>query len=180
MFDKKILERMDGFEKGMKELIEAFDSDKKKDSTIEELYKKLQGYEGDIVFKFEKTHIIDLVYLFDCVTSQKKNIKQNIPGGITGNTRIEQIGFMESIFDTLIKEIIEILSKYDVELIEATSEKLNSEFQKVTNIIQTENQSEDQEVAGILRHGFKRNGKIIRPQEVSVKKFIKGDQNNEK
>lgn len=175
MLNKKMLERMDIFEKRLKELIEVMNSDKNKDSMIDALYKKFQGYEGSIVYKFEKNLITDLIYLFDCITLQKKIFRQNIPGSIAGNTRIEHIGFMDSIFDALIKEVIEILSKYDIELIEATSEKLNSEFQKVTKIIETENQSEDKEVTEIVRHGFKLDEKIIRPQEVCVKKYIKED-----
>jgi len=73
----------------------------------------------------------------------------------------------------ILEEVLEVLYRRDIELIEDRPKSLDIEFQKPVRRIETDDPGEDRAVDQIVREGFRLSGLILRPQEVVVKRCLK-------
>ena len=73
-------------------------------------------------------------------------------------------------FQYLIDEMLELLYRRDVLPMEAT-EAFDRKSQKVIKTVEAETQEDDYSIDNVLKRGFTRGGRVLRAEEVVVRRF---------
>lgn len=90
------------------------------------------------------------------------------------NDRIELLVSEDNTLETIQEELLEILSRENIEVIEMESDILDLSLQKIVDTQIVEEEKYNSKVLQVVRDGFVyENNKVLRPQEVVVGKFIK-------
>lgn len=124
------------------------------------LYDEMRQYKENFLWQCQKPLFMDLITLFDSILRVER--------------QYEAMDGMEKVagdFRYLKDELLETLYRYDVELIEEHPDRLDIGFQKPIKRVHTDDPSEDRAVVKIVREGFAREGMILRPQEIVVKRY---------
>jgi len=136
---------------------------------IENLSSCLKKYEEDSVTEFLKPILNDLILLYDLVT------KDRAVYFLTAKSKHQKNDPNSKAFSEMLSglegEIVHILERYQVFLMRDTTKKFNPKKQKVIQIIKITNVSEEGEVIKVLRKGFYYLGKVLRYEEVVVKRY---------
>ena len=78
-------------------------------------------------------------------------------------------------FQYLIDEFLEVLYRRDVMPLEP-AEKFDRKLHKAVKVEETDDESADYKIAQVLKRGFTRNDKMLRPEEVVISRYrSKGD-----
>ena len=92
--------------------------------------------------------------------------------------RIDLLKSEDSTLDTILEELLEILSKQNVEIIDIENDIFDLSLQKAVETQIVEEEEYDSRVIQVLRNGFVYEDKILRVQEVVVGKYIKSEEGN--
>lgn len=165
-FEGPVLEKMTALEEQMSELKQLFETKISKDEDKGELIRKLYGevarYRDDFVFKHIKKGIyMDLIGLFDRVSGLVSFLEAapNVDKDILDNILSFQ------------KEILHILKRQGVFLIDREATKFDEQFQEAIDLKPMSRPEDDQTVIEVVRRGFTYHGTILRPEEVVVGKY---------
>jgi len=165
-FESQVLEGMAALEHQLAELRELFETkifkDKDKGELIRRLYGEVDRYREDFIFKYiTKRMYMDLIRLFDRISGLVRFLEttSNVDKDILDNIRSFQ------------KEILHILKRQDVLLIDRETPKFNEEFQEAIDLKPVSRPEDDQTVIEVVRRGFTYHGTILRPEEVVVGKY---------
>lgn len=124
------------------------------------LYDEMRQYKENFLWQCQKPLFMDLITLFDSILRVER--------------QYEAMEGMEKVagdFRYLKDELLETLYRYDVELIEEHPDRLDIGFQKPIKRVDTDDPAEDRAVVKVVREGFAREGMILRPQEIVVKRY---------
>jgi molecular chaperone GrpE (heat shock protein) len=135
--------------------------DKAKEEAFDRLYVELEQLKSNATFEQLRPLYLDLILLFDRV----ENICQSpqLIGQQDPNTL--------SLFRSLSDELLEILYRREIEVIQSGSPAFDPSNQRAIGIEPTSVEGETGRVAKIVRRGFRYRNRLIRAEEVIVKKF---------
>ena len=130
--------------------------DKTKEDAFNRLYGELDELKKNKAFEDIRPLYIDLILLYDRINeSNNDNDCKNC-----------------ELLDSIKEELIEILSRRNIELIPQNNEPFfDPTLQRIVNTVPVEILELDGKVITILRCGFTFKGRVLRPQEVVVGKY---------
>jgi len=67
--------------------------------------------------------------------------------------------------------LFSILKEYKFEQIDSMGKEFNSDYHESVGIIPVENKEEDNIVKEVIQKGYKKNGKILKPERVKVGQY---------
>lgn len=136
--------------------------DRVREKSFDQLYEELRQYKEDFLFQAEKPLLLDLLLFHDSLNwFQESLIKQEMSPDVVADS-----------FQYLIDEFLELLYRRDVVPFE-TSEKFDRKRHKAVKVEPTSDAAADQMVKQVLKRGFMRSDKILRPEEVIIHRHTK-------
>jgi molecular chaperone GrpE (heat shock protein) len=121
------------------------------------LYDELRQYKDDFIFQAEKPLLLDLLLFYDSLNwFQQSLIKGEMSPEVVTDS-----------FQYLIDEFLELLYRRDVVATE-TSTTFSRETQKAIKVLPTQSASQDYLVSQVLKRGFRRADRLLRPEEVVI------------
>ena len=123
------------------------------------LYEELKQYKEDFIFQSEKALLLDLLLFYDSLNwFQNSLIKKEMSREVVADS-----------FQYLIDEMLELLYRRDVLPMDATSSSTASD--KVIKTVAADTESDDFAIEQVLKRGFTRAGRVLRAEEVVVRRF---------
>jgi molecular chaperone GrpE len=135
--------------------------DKIKEEAFDRLYAELEDLKRNSAFEHIRPLYIDLILFFDRVESIRHDTSQLTSMSPT----------LAPLLRTLSDELLEILYRREVEIINVTSSTFNPTIQRAIGTQPVSDETENNYVATVVRRGFKYRDRILRPEEVIVKKY---------
>ncbi len=138
-------------------------NDRVREKAFEQLYEELRQYKEDFLFQAEKPLLLDLLLFYDSLNwFQESLIKQEMSPDVIADS-----------FQYLIDEFLEVLYRRDVVPFEE-SETFDRTIHKAVKVAETDNKRADHRIAQVLKRGFHRASKPLRPEEVVIMRY-RGD-----
>ena len=124
------------------------------------LYEELKQYKEDFLYQNEKALLLDLLLFYDSLNwFQSSLIKKEMSPEVIADS-----------FQYLIDEMVELLYRRDVLPMDASA-SFDRKRQKVIKTVPAATPEEDYTVDGVLKRGFTRGGRVLRAEEVVVRRF---------
>ena len=135
------------------------------------LYSELEHYKKDFIFQAEKPLLLDLLLFFDSLSWFKQSLLDQ-----TSSREV-----LSESFQYLIDEFLELLYRRDVSLQDSPAQ-FDPKTQRAIQVIPTLNPEQDQAIDKVIKRGFIRAGKVLRPDQVAIHRYqspdhLKGDAN---
>jgi hypothetical protein len=151
-------------------------------SMFSALHEELKGYkDGFLLQSLHRPIIRDLVSLYDDMVEIHRQLSAAIATTAgqedpspNAQALLERIRNMEMNVEHNVEFIVEVLARFDVMLLPQSPGKLDKCKQRAVAVETTENPDDDTLVVRIVKHGFLWNERVLRPEEVVIKKW-KGD-----
>lgn len=161
----KLYEHIISTEKKTEQLSREFQSklkhDAHKDKIIDNLHQELQDYKDDLLKKYLKNFVMDIIYVID-------NIRKltTYYGSLTLSEKdpVKLLNLMESIPS----DLEDVFSRQGIRTFTCDNSVFDPRRQRVLKKTETNDPSKDKAVAESLRPGYEWDGQIIRPEMVSV------------
>lgn len=131
--------------------------DKAKEEAFDRLYGELEHLKSNAAFEQLRPLYLDLILLFDRI----ENICQSASGDSNAL----------SLFRSLNDELVEILYRREIEVIQSVSVVFDPSNQRAIGVEPTPAEGESGRVARVVRRGFRYRNRLIRAEEVIVKKY---------
>jgi molecular chaperone GrpE len=128
--------------------------DKVKEAAFERLYVELDDLKRNAAFEQLRPLYVGLILLFDRI----ENISQETEP-------------LSEVLQTLSDELLELLHRQEIEPIRATQCAFDPSVQQAIGIELTDVEDENNQVARVVRKGFRYRNRILRAEEVIVKKY---------
>jgi molecular chaperone GrpE (heat shock protein) len=145
---------------------ERLDRDAVKEKAFDKLYEEMQRQRESAAMldRAVKPMLTDLLLLYDSL--KKFEILLNTQGNDIASEICLNFRF-------IIDELLESLYRQEVLLVnEEDKITFNSKIQRAIKTVESDNIDDDYKVVSISRDGFTWRGKIIRPQEVVIKRYF--------
>lgn len=127
------------------------------------LYEELRQYKDDFIYQMEKPLLLDLLLFYDSLNwFQQSLVKQEMSAEVIADS-----------FQYLIDEFLELLYRRDVLPMES-KDKFDRETQKAIKVVYANDKLKDYVVRQVLKRGFTRGERILRPEEVVINRFEPG------
>jgi molecular chaperone GrpE (heat shock protein) len=134
---------------------------KKEDSVqkkaFDQLYEELAQYKENFVFEAEKPLLLDLLLFYDSLSWFQKSLTDQ-------ETSQEVIA---DSFQYLVDEFLELLYRRDIIPVES-KDAFDGHLHRAVQVVETEDPSKDQTVEQVLKRGFMRADRVLRPEEVVI------------
>ena len=145
----------------LQELKRLFDDKIKKDTSqkqaFDKLYEEMRQYKDDFIFAAVRPILADLILLYDNMVRAEHHWEDARGRQIIGDLR---------------EELLEILYRQDVEPVcISDNTTLDRRQQRVIQTVATDIAAEDKQIVRVVREGFMRGDRVLRPQEVVCKKL---------
>lgn len=133
----------------------------REDKAFDQLYEELRQYKEDFLFQSEKPLLLDLLLFYDSLNwFQESLVKQEMSPDVIADS-----------FQFLLDEFLEVLYRRDVVPTEPR-ERFDMKTQRAVKAVTTSDESEHQLVDQVVKRGFTRGDKTLRPEEVIVKRYV--------
>lgn len=130
---------------------------------FDQLYEELRQYKNDFIYQAEKPLLLDLLLFYDSLNwFQESLLNQEMSGDVVADS-----------FQYLVDEFLELLYRRDVLPMES-SDRFSRESQKAIKVEYTDKEGEDWSVSKVVKRGFTRGEKVLRAEEVVVRRFRAG------
>lgn len=141
--------------------------DAAKEKAIDKLSEELKLYRDNFIFQSQKPVFVELIMLYDSL-EQTLNL---IEGGQAhaADTCLTVKNNLRNIKE----ELLEILYRRDVTPFVEHPETLDYKLHKTVATVTTGIEGENNKVDSVRKTGFRWNDKVIRPEEVVIKKYRK-------
>ena len=126
------------------------------------LYAELKQYKEDFVFQAEKPLLLDILLFYDSLCWFRNTVKEYGDGPVPGELVSEALEYLS-------EELLELLARRDVLPIEP-AEVFDGKVHKAIKTLQHQDPSMDLKIHSVLKRGFTRSGKVLRPEEVVIYK----------
>lgn len=149
----------------IKEVIQGkLEYDAVKEKAIDKLNDELHFYRDNFVFQSQKGMFIDLMLLYD---SLERILNFLISNETYSKEKLtEMLGILK-------EELLELLYRRDIAPFDEHPEYLDFKLHKTIKTITTNEENENNKVDKIIKCGFRWNDKILRPEEVIIRKYLK-------
>ncbi len=121
------------------------------------LYEELKQYKEDFIFQAEKPFLLDLLLFYDSLSWFHQSLQR----------REMSPDVINDSFQYLLDEFLELLYRRDVVPAES-NERFDRKLHKAVRVAPAPSPAEDWMIEAVLKRGFLRNEKVLRPEEVSV------------
>jgi molecular chaperone GrpE (heat shock protein) len=135
--------------------------DKVKEEAFERLYVELDELKKNAAIEHIKPLFLDLILLYD----RMEHVHQEAAAKADDGTIV--LGTLKSFTD----ELLEVLSRRDVWLMEILSSTLDYNHQRAIGVEDVTDPAQHQQVAKVVRRGFRLGSRVLRPEEVIVRRF---------
>ncbi|MCK6505987.1 nucleotide exchange factor GrpE [Myxococcota bacterium] len=137
--------------------------DEVQQKAFDALYTELKQYKEDFIYQQEKPLLLDLLLFYDSLNwFQQSLVKQEMSAEVIADS-----------FQYLIDEFLELLYRRDVVPMEGR-ERFDRETQKAIKVVYDADPAADYAVRQVLKRGFSRGSRILRPEEVVISRFDAG------
>lgn len=148
----------------IKEVIQGrLEYDAVKEKAIDKLNDELKFYRDNFVFQSQKGMFIDLMLLYDSLERIQRVSETN---EVFSKEKVIEM------LEMLKEELLELLYRKDVTPFDEHPEYLDFKLHKTVKTITTNEEKENNKVDKIIKCGFRWNDKILRPEEVIIKKYL--------
>jgi molecular chaperone GrpE len=162
-----ILKENHRMQQEIKDMIQSrLEYDAVKEKAFDKLYEEMrrQKEASDLLDRALKPVLSDLLLLYDSM--------KIFESSFINNQSLNSEDAMQD-FKYIMDELMEILYRQEVTPIdENLSEVFNSKLQKATKTENAESKDDDFKIIDIVRRGFVWRDKVLRPQEVVIKRFL--------
>jgi molecular chaperone GrpE (heat shock protein) len=143
---------------GIRKLLE---KRKKEDSVqkraFDQLYEELAQYKENFVFEAEKPLLLDLLLFYDSLSwFQASLVQQEASQEVIADS-----------FQYLVDEFLDLLYRRDIVPVEK-KEAFDRHLHRAVQVVPTEDPTRDQAIEQVLKRGFMRTDRVLRPEEVVV------------
>lgn len=134
--------------------------DKAKEDAFEKLYGELEDLKRNSVFEQLRPLFIDFILLFDRIENVRSELSRGdgSPGGVG------------DIIKTVSDELVEILYRREIEIIRPATDLFDPTIQQAIGTESTSDATDNNRIARVVRRGFRYRNRVLRPEEVIVKK----------
>lgn len=141
-------------------LDERLSNDQVREKAFDQLYEELRQYKEDFLYQAERPLLLDLLLFYDSLNwFQESLVKQEMSPDVIADS-----------FQYLIDEFLEVLYRRDV-LPQERQTVFDRRFHKAVKVVESDDPSDDHRIAQVLKRGFQRNGKPLRPEEVVILRY---------
>lgn len=139
---------------------ERLSNDKVREKAFDQLYEELRQYKEDFLFQAEKPLLLDLLLFYDSMNwFQESLIKQEMSPDVIADS-----------FQYLMDEFLEVLYRRDVVPVDEHN-RFDATVHRAIKVQETDDESADYKVAQVLKRGFARAKKPLRPEEVVILRY---------
>jgi len=154
-----------GVERQLEELANAFESkikyDEHKNKVIDDLHQSLQDYRDGLLKKYLQRIFTDVIKIVDDVRKLAGHYREQ-PFSEENNAKLLQY------LEDMAQELEDMFGWEGVEAFTTEGDALEPTRQRVINKIETDDPLKDKTIAQRLRPGYEWDGKVIRPEIVSI------------
>ena len=145
-------------------------------------HQELKGYkDGFILEVLQKPMVRDLITLYDDLAEIRRqmeafvaSVKDDTKAGTTAAPILEHEKNTRTNLDHVLQFLVEIMARMEVNLMEPSLGKLNKTTQRAVSVELADNESEDGDIARSVKPGFMWRERIVRAEEVVIKKWKEG------
>jgi molecular chaperone GrpE (heat shock protein) len=148
------------------------------------LHEELKTYkDGFLLDTIHRPMIRDLISLYDdlsLIHGQMNEAVSTLPGDLAGTEKAEGSGYFQRFQNILVHVehnlhfILEVLARLEVVQLPIGTGKLNKHTQRAVAVEMAEQPSDDMEIARSVKRGFLWKDRVVRAEEVVVKKWKEG------
>ena len=124
---------------------------------FDQLYEELRQYKDDFIFQAEKPLLLDLLLFHDSLCW----FKENLAADDTDPAVVSET------FQYLVDEFLELLYRRDVVPL-SERKTFNRTVHKAIQVLPTTDPEQDYQVQQVIKRGFLRGEKLLRPEEVVI------------
>lgn len=136
-----------------------------KEQAFERLYAELEDLKRDAAFEQVRPLLLDLILLHDRIDVIQQQVAQPGPA----------VSSIYDVLKTVTDELLEILSRREVELIHPADTAFNPSIQRAIGTQPTSEGSDNNQVGRVIRSGFSYRGRLLRAEEVIIKRYVPAD-----
>lgn len=148
-------------------------------SMFEALHSELKSYkDGFLLESVLRPVIRDMISLYDDLAEVHRQLALTLTvhekrGDLTGGALIlfENVLAPVSHLEHSCDSIIEVLERLEVTMIPTNTGKLDKRNQRAVSLEMVDSAEQDQQVVKVVKRGFQWKDRIIRPEEVVIKKW---------
>jgi len=130
---------------------------------FDQLYEELKAYKEDWQFQAEKPLLLDLLLFYDSLNwFQESLVKQEMSSDVVADR-----------FQYPIDDFLELLYRRDVIPMEE-SKTYERKLHQAVQVVDAEAKSDDQSIEQVLKRGFHRGERVLRAEEVVIRRFRSG------
>jgi molecular chaperone GrpE (heat shock protein) len=135
-------------------------NDKLREKAFDQLYEELKQYKEDFLFQAEKPLLLDLLLFYDSMNwFQESLVKKEMSADVIADS-----------YQYLLDEFLEVLYRRDVHPFEA-ADTFDKQRHKAVKVVDSDDKEGDQKIAQVLKRGFVRSTKTLRPEEVVITRW---------
>ncbi len=144
------------------------------------LHEELKGYkDGFLLESVHKPIIRDLISLYDDLTAIHGQMQETLveavrTSDVTGIALSERLKTMDMNLEHNCEFLIEVLARLEVTLLPVGKGKLDMVTQRALAVEITSEREADGDIVRTLKRGFMWKGRVVRPEEVVMKKWKEG------
>ncbi|HWB59293.1 MAG TPA: nucleotide exchange factor GrpE [Chthoniobacteraceae bacterium] len=146
------------------------------------LHQELKGYkDGFILEVLQKPLVRDLITLYDDLAEIHRqmnafvdSVKSDSQAGPALAPYVVNAKNSRTNLDHVMQFLLEIMARMEVDRLEPGTGKLNKTTQRAVSVELADNESDDGDIARSLKPGFMWRQRIVRPEEVIIKKWKEG------
>ncbi len=127
---------------------------------FDQLYKELKQYKDDFLFQAEKPFLLDLLLFYDSLQWFGTSLQKG---------EMDPTVIQES-YQYLVDEFLELLYRRDVIPADPV-EKFDRRVHKAVRLVPAATPAEDWKIDSVLKRGFLRGDRVLRPEEVTVARY---------
>lgn len=161
----KLYEHIINIEKKTEHLDKEFQGklkyDAHKDKVIDNLHQELQAYKDDLLKKYLKSFVMDIIYVIDNIR-RLTNHYNSLP--LSERDPVKLLSLMESIPS----DLEDIFTRQGIRTFTCDNNIFDPKRQRVLKKTETNEPSRDKTVAESLRPGYEWDDQVIRPEMVAV------------
>jgi molecular chaperone GrpE (heat shock protein) len=144
------------------------------------LHEELKGYkDGFLLESVQKPIIRDLISLYDDLTAIHRQMQDAVVDAVRMPSEVaERLPARLKTMDTNIEHncefVIEVLARLEVSMLPVGSGKLDKQTQRAVAVEMAEDPDDDGEIVRVVKRGFVWKTRVLRAEEVIIKKWKEG------
>jgi molecular chaperone GrpE (heat shock protein) len=146
------------------------------------LHEELRSYkDGFLLDTVHRPMIRDLISLYDDLVEIHRQMSEAVDeqaaaaaGGTLVATFVERLESIEMHIEHNIEFVLEVLARLEVARLPVGSGKLEKLTQRAVAVEMADNPDDDLTIVRVFKRGFLWKGRVLRPEEVGIKKWKEG------